>query len=134
MTVPEETWVRLIAAAESASANAHAPYSGFHVGAALLTPDDRIIVGCNVENASFGATVCAERNALANAVVNGHKEFVALAVITPAPHPVAPCGICRQVLAEFCGDLPIMMVTESGVRLLVSLDGLLPQRFTKDDF
>lgn len=134
MAVDEDTWRRLIAAAQEASEFAHAPYSGFHVGAALLTPDDEIIIGCNVENATFGATVCAERNALANAVVQGQKEFVALAVITPADHPVAPCGICRQVLAEFCDDLPILMVTESGLRLHVTLEELLPHRFTSKDF
>ena len=134
MAVSEETWQRLIAAAAEASVNAHAPYSGFHVGAALLTPDSEIVVGCNVENATFGATVCAERNALANAVVRGEKEFIALAVITPADHPVAPCGICRQVLAEFCDDLDILMVTESGLRLHVTLEELLPHRFTSKDF
>ncbi len=134
MAVSEETWTRLIDAALAASRNAHAPYSGFHVGAALLTTDDEIIVGCNVENATFGATVCAERTALGTAVVRGIHDFVALAVITPADHPVAPCGICRQVLAEFCDDLPILMVTESGQRLHVTLEELLPHRFTSKDF
>lgn len=134
MAVSEETWKRLIAAAHEVSINAHAPYSGFHVGAALLTPDDEIIVGCNVENATFGATVCAERNALATAVAQGKTKFTALAVITPADHPVAPCGICRQVLAEFCDDLDILMVTENGLRLHVTLDELLPHRFTSKDF
>lgn len=134
MAVSEDTWKRLIAAANEASTHAHAPYSGFHVGAALLTTDGEIIVGCNVENATFGATVCAERNAIGTAVVRGYTDFEALAVTTPADHPVAPCGICRQVLAEFCDDLPILMVTESGQRLQVTLDELLPHRFTSKDF
>jgi cytidine deaminase len=134
MAIDDETWEELIAQATAASANAHAPYSGFDVGAALLTSSGNIVLGCNVENATFGATVCAERNAIANAVVQGHRDFEALAVITPADHPVAPCGICRQVLAEFCDDLEILMVTTSDDRLYVTLDELLPHRFTSEDF
>lgn len=134
MTISEANWTRLIAAARDVSTYAYAPYSGFHVGAALLTTDDEVVVGCNIENATFGATVCAERNAIGTAVAQGKTEFIALAVITPADHPVAPCGICRQVLAEFCDDLPILMVTEDGQRLHVTLDELLPHRFTSKDF
>lgn len=131
--ISEETWQSLIDAASRASKSAHAPYSGFHVGAALLADDGTVIVGCNVENATFGATVCAERNAIANAVVRGRRDFVALAVITPADRPVAPCGICRQVLAEFCEELEILMVNEKGDRLLVKLGELLPHRFSSSD-
>lgn len=134
MSIDEQTWQDLIAEAASASENAHAPYSGFDVGAALLSSSGEVFVGCNVENATFGATVCAERNAIADAVVRGHRDFDALCVVTPADHPVAPCGICRQVLAEFCDDLEILMVTTSGDRLVVTLDELLPHRFTSDDF
>lgn len=134
MTVDDQTWDRLIVEATAAGEHAHAPYSGFDVGAALLTHSGDIILGCNVENATFGATVCAERNAIANAVVQGYRDFDALCVITPADHPVAPCGICRQVLAEFCDDLEILMVTTSGDRLFVTLDELLPHRFTSEDF
>ena len=133
MSLDPQTWARLVDAARQAAHNAHAPYSGFHVGAALLTNDDQIVVGCNVENATFGATVCAERHALANAVVQGHREFRALAVITPAATPVAPCGLCRQVLVEFCEDLAIMMVNESGEELHLSLRELLPHPFTSKD-
>jgi cytidine deaminase len=128
-----ETWARLVEAAKSASRNAHAPYSSFHVGAALLTVDGEIAVGCNVENATFGATVCAERNAISNAVVAGWRNFRALVVITPATTPVAPCGLCRQVLAEFCEDLDIMMVNEAGEELHLSLAELLPHPFTSKD-
>lgn len=131
--IDEQTWARLIDAAVEAASHAYAPYSKFKVGAALLTPDDEIILGCNIEYASFGATVCAERTALGSAVVQGKREFIALAVHTDAERPTAPCGICRQSLAEFCGDMPILMVTASGQRLLMSLDELLPYRFSKDD-
>jgi len=134
MSIPEETWLHLIEDATNASLHAHAPYSEFKVGAALLTTGGDVIVGCNVENATFGATVCAERNALASAIVRGHRDFVALCVITPADHPVAPCGICRQVLAEFNDDLEILMVTTGGDRLYVSLEELLPHPFTSRDF
>ena len=134
MAISEETWQRLIEAATDVSDNAHAPYSGFHVGAALLDRSGDVHLGCNIENATFGATVCAERHAIAHAVVKGVRDFDALCVITPADHPVAPCGICRQVLAEFCDDLDILMVTTDGKRLHVTLDELLPHRFTSDDF
>lgn len=86
------------------SQKAYAPYSNFHVGAALLTDDDKIFTGCNVENRSFGATNCAERTAVFKAVSEGYTKFKAIAIATPdAKYPVSPCGICRQVLTEF-GD------------------------------
>ena len=132
--VSEETWQKLIAAATEVSEHAHAPYSGFHVGAALLDTHGNIHRGCNIENATFGATVCAERNAIATAVAAGERDFEALCVITPADHPVAPCGICRQVLAEFAEDMEILMITTEGKRLNVSLAELLPHRFTSADF
>lgn len=131
--IDETTWQRLIDEATAASRNAHAPYSKFDVGAALLTSSGDIIRGCNVENATFGATVCAERVALANAIVQGQRDFEALCVITPADHPVAPCGICRQVLAEFAEDLPILMINTRGDRLHVTLAELLPHRFDGSD-
>jgi len=132
-SIDEPTWQRLIEEATAASRNAHAPYSKFDVGAALLTSSGEVVRGCNVENATFGATVCAERVALANAVVQGHRQFDALCVITPADRPVAPCGICRQVLAEFALDLPILMVNTHGDRLYVTLAELLPHRFDGRD-
>lgn len=135
MTTPidEQTWQRLIDEAAMVRGRAYAPYSGFQVGASLLTSDGEIISGCNVENATFGATVCAERNAISAAVARGVREFAALCVITPADRPVAPCGICRQVLAEFSGDLPILMITTAGDRLHVELSELLPHRFGPSD-
>ena len=96
---------RLLAEAELARRNAYAPYSHFAVGAALLTRDGRIIRGCNVENASFGLSICAERNALFKAVGEGHRDFVAVAVTAGPDESASPCGACRQVLHEFAPDL-----------------------------
>lgn len=120
---------QLLAAATAAREEAHAPYSNFLVGAALLTEDGQIVQGCNVENASYGLTICAERNAVFAAVAQGHRQFQAIALATVGG--VTPCGACRQVLAEFCDDLPILIldveqphhVTET------SLAVLLPGRF-----
>ncbi len=127
-------WQELLDAANKVRDLAYAPYSDFHVGAALLTDDGEIIVGCNVENATYGATICAERTAIGTAVASGKKTFTAICVLTQADSPVAPCGICRQVLAEFCEDLPVLMATTSGRYEFVSLDDLLPHRFKKADF
>jgi len=103
--------LRLIKAAFEAKKNAYNRYSNFRVGAALLTPSGEIIKGCNIENASYGATICAERTALVKAVSEGQKTFVALAVITDVTEAVSPCGICRQFIREFCAlDMPIYMV------------------------
>lgn len=134
MAISDDTWQELIAAASDVSSRAHSPYSGFQVGAALLDTEGNVHLGCNVENATFGATVCAERNAIAAAIALGVRDFEALCVITPADHPVAPCGICRQVLAEFCDELDILMVTNDDKRLHVTLTELLPHRFTNSDF
>ena len=101
---------KLYAEAMKAAANAYAPYSQFHVGAALLLPDGEIQTGVNVENRSFGATNCAERTAVFAAVARGYKTFKAIAIATPdADYPVSPCGICRQVLSEFApSDTPVV--------------------------
>ena len=98
----------LIAAAAQVRGRAHAPYSNFHVGAALRDDAGQIHVGCNVENGSFGLTICAERVAVGSAIANGVVAFSALVIVSPGGVP--PCGACRQVLAEFCEDLPIWLV------------------------
>lgn len=120
---------RLIAAAVGAREQAYVPYSKFLVGAALLTEGGQIIRGCNVENASYGLTICAERNAVFAAVAQGHRRFQAIALATAGG--VTPCGACRQVLAEFCDDLPILIVdVEQPDRVTeTSLAVLLPGRF-----
>jgi cytidine deaminase len=100
------------------------------VGAALRTQQGDIATGCNVENASYGATVCAERNAVARAVVDGSKTFTALAIATGTSPPAPPCGLCRQVLAEFADDLPILLCNPRGEVVRTRLKKLLPSAFT----
>jgi cytidine deaminase len=120
----------LIRLARDARSHAHAPYSRFPVGAALLTDGGDIITGCNVENASFGLTICAERVALSAAVAAGHRRFQALAIATPGGH--SPCGACRQFAAEFCDDLPILLIDSDHPERVVEtrLNALLPARFS----
>lgn len=103
----ERAWQALRRAAFEVRAHAYAPYSGFAVGAALQTDDGAVFVGCNVENASYGAAICAERAALAAAVAAGARELVALAIASGAATPTPPCGICRQCLHELAPTLPI---------------------------
>ena len=119
---------RLIDEARAVSKRAYAPYSAFHVGAALLAEDGSVHVGCNVENASYGLTVCAERSAVASAVAQGVKRFRALAVVTDGEQPAVPCGACRQVLAEFAPDLVVVSVA-GGLRKQWTLGELLPAPF-----
>ena len=107
-TVTDETWRKLVEAAVRTRDRAYAPYSGYQVGAAVLAPDGAIFGGCNVENASYGLALCAERNAIAHLVAAGHTRVAAVAVVTTGPEPGRPCGLCRQTLSEFAGDdLPI---------------------------
>ncbi len=118
---------RLITQARRAQERAYAPYSRFPVGAAVLAEDGRVFVGCNVENASYGLTICAERNALAAAVVAAARP-VAVAVVGNQ-HPLLPCGACRQVLAEFNPKLLIVTLNTKGEPELQTLDELFPQAF-----
>ena len=125
-----ETETALLAAARKAALNAYAPYSHFRVGAALLGEDGRIYTGCNVENASYGLTVCAERNAFFHAIAEGCRRFTALALA--AERPVPPCGACRQVLAELCPPtMPIYLSTmeTAGTCTRTTLGALFPDPF-----
>lgn len=123
----------LVTAATLVRANAYAPASRFQVGAAVHAVDGRVFVGCNVENASYGLTVCAERNAVAAAIAAGARELVAVAVVTDLDEPARPCGACRQVLAEFGLGMQVVMVGRGGVRRQASLRELLPDPFTFGD-
>lgn len=123
-----ETEARLIAEAASVRRMAHAPYSEFLVGAAVLTGSGRIFAACNVENASYGLTICAERFAVGQAVAAGERDLQAVAVVTEGGH--APCGACRQVLAEFADDIPVLLVDSVDERITrETLAGLLPRNF-----
>jgi cytidine deaminase len=117
-------------AAQSAMRRAYAPYSQFRVGAALLTGDGTIYSGCNVENSSFPAGSCAERNAIGAAVHAGHQDFVALVIVTEADAPTPPCGLCRQALVEFAPSLSITSYGVLGTSAQWSLAELLPSPFT----
>jgi len=122
-------WDDLTAAATAASALAYCPYSGFRVGAAVLTGDGAIVTACNVENASYGLTVCAERNAIFRAVAEGARRVLAVAIYTPTAAPVTPCGACRQVIAEFGRDAEILCACDGGKVTRHSMAELLPYAF-----
>jgi cytidine deaminase len=122
-------WGALVRAANEARANAYAPYSKYHVGAALLTTDGRIFAGCNVENASYPVGLCAERNAIGTAVAAGARSFAAAVVIAGEHEPGSPCGMCRQALAELPPSFPVRMYATDGHFLETTVDALLPGAF-----
>lgn len=127
-------WAELRRLARLAAEAAYAPYSHFHVGAALLADDGRIFSGCNVENASFGLTVCAERTAIFSAVTARARRFNGLVVVTSNVAPVTPCGACRQVLYEFQPAFEVRCYGEGGAELITSTAELLPRAFVSADF
>ncbi len=119
----------LVNAARAARENAVATFSHFKVGAALQTPDGTIITGCNVENATYGLTVCAERVAMFKALSEGHREFVAVAVVADTNDPTPPCGACRQILWEFGGDLEVFLANLTEDKGTFRMKELLPLPF-----
>lgn len=120
----------LLKIAEEAAVNAYVPYSHFKVGAALLTATGKIYTGCNVENSSYPATICAERTAAVKAVSEGHTDFTAIAIACGADYPVFPCGICRQFLSEFSKDMKIIIgSTSKDILEIYGIDELLPHAF-----
>jgi cytidine deaminase len=127
MTPDDET---LVAAARAARERAYAPYSDFAVGAALLCADGTVVSGCNVENGSYGLTICAERSAVFAAVASGRRTFAAIAVAGAPESVTSPCGACRQVMAEFAPELRVLYTTPDGVAE-TTLDALLPERFVR---
>ncbi len=127
-------WAALEQAALSVRQRAYAPYSRYQVGAALLVSSGRMFAGCNVENASYGLAICAERSALAHMVAAGERSPVALVVVTRGPIVGTPCGMCRQSLAEFAADLPVYLAVEGNASpgKMTSLAALLPEAFRPD--
>ncbi len=119
----------LIAAARTAREHAHAPYSNFRVGAAVRAKSGRIFTGCNVENATFGLTLCAERVAIFKAISEGERGFDAVAVVADTDSLTPPCGSCRQILWEFCGDAEVILANLSGKVERYRTSGLLPKPF-----
>lgn len=124
----------LILKAVGAKKNAYAPYSEFYVGASVLTEDGSVYTGCNVENASYGATNCAERTAIFNAVSKGHRKIKVICVVGAEGGYTFPCGICRQVIAEFSDDKTKIVVAKNENEYIIkSLREILPEAFTKKD-
>ena len=124
----------LTEAAHAVRKNAHAPYSRYQVGAAVRGASGKVYAGANVENASYGLALCAERSAVAAAVSAGEKRILAVAVETSTSPPAAPCGMCRQTLAEFAGDdLPVVLSNDKGERQETTLGALLPHAFRSGD-
>jgi len=137
MRITAEQWLELSKAAESASIKAYAPYSNFHVGAAALTTDNKIVQGCNVENASYGLTVCAERNCIAQGVINNETadtvKFNAIVIYTAQEKLTPPCGACRQVISEFFPqNAEVMAVNHLNEQKKWTVEQLLPDAFTPD--
>lgn len=135
MSITNEQATELMQAARAAAASAYVPYSSFPVGAALLCADGRVVTGCNVENASYGLTNCAERTAVFTAVASGHRVFLAVAVSAPQVATVTPCGACRQVLNEFKpADRDLVVILDSSEHLSQHpLGELLPMAFGPRD-
>lgn len=125
----------LVKKAQAARKYSYSPYSHFRVGAAILTTSGKIFTGCNIENSSFGLTICAERTAIFKAVSEGHKKFKAIAVATDEDEFVAPCGACRQVLMDLAGgDIDFVLSKNNGETSVMKLSELYPYPFSAKDF
>jgi cytidine deaminase len=122
---------QLVAAARAAREHAVADFSGFKVGASLETADGTIVTGCNVENASYGLTICAERVAIFKALSEGHRQFTRIVVVADTESPTPPCGACRQIIWEFCGDVEVVIANLTAVTARLQMKDLLPLPFDK---
>jgi cytidine deaminase len=122
---------QLVDAARAAREHAVADFSGFKVGAALETADGAIVTGCNVENASYGLTICAERVAIFKALSEGKRSFTRIAVVADTANPTPPCGACRQIIWEFCGNIPVVLANLTTVTATLAMKDLLPLPFDK---
>ena len=132
----QDPMATLIAAAQQIREKAYAPYSRYHVGSAVLGDNGKIYRGANVENASYGLSICAERNAISSAILDGARRILACAVVTASDPPAAPCGMCRQTLAEFAPkdrDVQVALVNGDGHRRDTTLSALLPMAFLPED-
>ena len=127
-----ELMLELINQAQAAYRQAYVPYSHYPVGSAVLFSSGKIYSGCNVENASYGLTVCAERNAIFQAVAQGERELQGIAIAVPTEGFPSPCGACRQVIREFAVDCPVILINGTGQTRLTSLKKLLPESFGPD--
>jgi cytidine deaminase len=130
-TSAKATVDRLVDAARRARANAVSDYSGFKVGAAVETDTGEIITGCNIENATYGLTVCAERVAIFKALSDGRRSFTRIAVVADTPEPTPPCGACRQIIWEFCGDAEVIIANLTDIKATLRMKDLLPLPFDK---
>ena len=124
-------WNELVEQARSAQQRSYSPYSNFRVGAALQGASGKVYQGCNVENASYRVTTCAEQGAIASAVASGEQQFTRLAIIADSDEPAAPCGACRQTLVEFAPDLEIYSVGRTGATQRWNINELIPMAFTR---
>lgn len=125
---------KLVMLAVKSKESAYVPYSNFHVGAALLADNGKVYTGCNIENASYGATICAERTAIVKAISDGAKQVLAIAISSDSKAATMPCGICRQTMSEFCtSDMPLYLSNRDGQFETYSFDEILPHLFKKSD-
>ena len=129
----KEEFEKLIKEAEKARKRAYTPYSKFQVGAAVLSADGKIFTGCNIENASFGLAICAERVAIFKAISEGSIKFEAIAVIGDTDNPCSPCGACRKVISEFGEDILLIMANLKGDVKIKKIKELIPEAFGKND-
>lgn len=109
------------------------PYSNFRVGAALLTDDDKLYLGCNIETSSYSLTICAERTAVFKAISEGERKFKAIAIASDAEDFISPCGACRQVMSDLCGDIDVIMLNSKGEKRIEKMSTLLPYAFSDKD-